>query len=150
MASLITYDAILNLDCELTTQWNMCGCNPAGTAPLIQLVWEEKAVGIGNVKREYIFIEPINESIKPFQLHGDTWWHEVVIKVDIRSWTTLARHNTVVKETSRIIKNIIRSSDDNFVDVVIMGSESKSPEYRNIFRHIITLKYRSGESHTFI
>lgn len=147
MASLITYDAVLNLQTELTCGW-CCTC--AGTAPSVCLIWEEKAVGIGNIKQEFIFIEPINESIRPFQLHGDTWWHEVIIKVDIRTWTTLARHNTVVKETSRIIKNIIRNADDNFIDVIITGSESKTPEYRNIFRHIITLKYRSSESHTFV
>lgn len=147
MASLITYDSVLNLQTELTCGWcTIC----AGTAPSVCLIWEEKAVGIGNIKQEFIFIEPINESMKPFQLHGDTWWHEVIIKVDIRTWTTLARHNTVVKETSRIIKNIIRNADDNFINVIITGSESKVPEYRNIFRHIITLKYTSSESHTFV
>lgn len=147
MASLITYDSVLNLQTELTCGWcTMC----AGTAPAICLIWEEKAVGILNVKRERIFIEPINESIRPFQLHGDTYWHEVIIKVDIRTWTTLTRHNVVVKEVSRIIKNIIRNSDDGFIDVITMGSESKTPEYRNIFRHIFTLKYRSAESHTFV
>jgi len=150
MASLITYDAVLNLQTELMCQWNMCSCNPAGSTPSVCLVWEEKAVGIGNVKQEFIFIEPINESIKPFQLHGDTYWHEVIIKIDIRSWTDLTRHNVVVKEVSRIVKNIIRNADDNFIDVITIGSESKTPEYRGIFRHIITLKYRSAESHLFI
>ena len=143
MASLITYDAVLNLQDEICSDW---GESPK---PKILLVWEEKSVGIVNTKQEYIFIEPITESIKPFQLHGDTWWHEVVIKVDVRTWSNLTRHNVVVKETARIIKNIIRNSDDNFVDVIVTGSESMTPDYRNIFRHVITLKYRSAESHTF-
>jgi len=143
MASLITYDAILNLQTEICSDWG------EAPKPKIQLVWEEKAVGIGGTKKEYIFIEPITENIKPFQLHGDTWWHEVVIKIDIRTWSNLTRHNVVVKEVARIVKNIIRNSDDNFVDVIITGSESISPEYRNIFRHVITLKYRSAESHVF-
>jgi len=146
MPSLITYDAVLNLQTAITCDWGMC----VGTAPSVCLIWEEKAVGILNVKQEKVFIEPINESIKPFALHGDSYWHEVIMKVDIRTWTTLTRHNVVVKEVSRIIKNIIRNNDDNFIDVIIMGSESKSPEYRNIFRHIITLKFRSAESHTFV
>lgn len=144
MASLITYDSIINLQSELCSAWT------EAPKPKIQFIWEEKAVGIGGTKKEYIFITPINETIKAFQLHGDVWWHEVIIKVDIRTWSNLTRHNTVVKEVARIIKNIIRNSDDNFVDVLIMGSESKTPEYRNIFRHVITLRYRSGESHTFV
>ena len=44
MASLITYDSVLNLQTELMCQWNMCGCNPAGCVPSVCLVWEEKAV----------------------------------------------------------------------------------------------------------
>lgn len=113
-------------------------------------VWEEKSVGIGNVKQEYIFITPIREPIEPFQLHGDTYWHEVIMKLDIRTYSTIARHKAVVAEVARIVKNIVRNTDDGFLDVIIMGIDPKTPDVRNIFRDVLTLRYRSAESHTFV
>ncbi len=143
---IVLYDAILSLQTELKCGWHT---DTGGNTVKAELVWEEKAVGIGNVKNERIFITPIRENITPFALHGDTYWHEIIMKVDIRTWTTLTRHNIVVKEIGRIIKNIIRNADDLFTDVIIMGNETLTPDYRNMFRHVITLKYRSAENHSF-
>ena len=50
------------------------------------------------------------------------------------------RLDDLVKEVTKIIKNNIRRT--NFVDLMITGSISASDTYRNIWKHVLTAKYR--------
>ena len=144
----ILYDAMDDLKDAFISCWN--DTNNGGAKPLVELVWERKVTGFGNSKRDTILIEPIKEAITPFQLHGDTHWHELPVKLDIRTYKGKDRHDQVMKESSRIVKNIIRRSNKNFLDVIIKDIEPLTKDYRNMFRDVITLRYRDVESHSFV
>jgi len=141
--TVITYDAVTDIISALTTDWG------AAPTPTVAREWDTRSVGLDPDTGERIIVKALPEMIKPFQLHGDNYWHEVPIKIDIRTYSTIVRHNTVVQEASRIIKNILRRSAQGFVDVIIIGSEEESYKVRNMFRHIITLKYRTNKAFTF-
>jgi len=113
MSDAITYDVVADLEAELKCQW------AEGTTPRIDVIWDAKSVGLAGSKQETILIQPLKESIVAFQLHGDSWKHEIPVKIDIRTYTTIARQNLVVKETGRILKNILRraSATIPFIDV---------------------------------
>lgn len=143
----ITYDALDDLKAKLIAQWNATGAG--GTQPTINIIWDKKEVGL-DANQEEVLLTPVLETVKPFDLYGRAYWHEIPIKIDIRSWTTIARHEIIVKEVERIIQNIIRRNADGFIDLIYMDSESYNPDYRNMFRHVITLKYRSAVNHTFV
>ena len=98
---------------------------------------------------ERIIIEPLNEDIQLFALHGDAHKHELLIKIDMRSYSTLARQNAIVKEVSRIVKNIVRRDSQGFLDIRPKGIQTLSPELRNMFRDVMTIIYRHVEDHTF-
>ena len=48
--------------------------------------------------------------------------------------------NAIKENLQRIVKDQVRRSD--FVDLRLMGSESLSHLYRNMYRHILTVSYR--------
>lgn len=146
---MITYDAIADLKCALCTQWDATCAG--GTKPTIDLVWDKKVVGFDGDNTERIIIEPLTESIDPFDLFGKAHWHELLVKIDIRTYSNgTTRQNEVVKEVSRILKNIIRRSSQNFLQVIIAKSETRNQDYRNMYRHLIDLKYQKVQTHTFV
>ena len=151
--TIITYDAIDDLKSALCAQWN--ATSAGGAKPSIDIVWDKKVVGFdgdSSGNQERIIIEPLSEPIKPFALHGDAYWHDLLIKIDIRSYKDggTTRMNAIVKETSRIIHNIIRRDAQGFLQVVIAKSETRNQDYRNMYRHMIDLKYSAVKSHTFV
>ena len=148
--TIITYDAIDDLKTALCAQWDATCAG--GTKPTIDFVWDKKVVGFDGDSTERIMIEPLSEPIKPFDLHGDAYWHDLYIKIDIRSYKSggITRQNQIVKEVSRIIKNIIRRSSAGLLQVSVNKSETRNQDYRNMYRHLIDLKYSDVESHTFV
>ncbi len=139
----IIYDAVEDIRCVIDTQWK------EAREPRIELVWDIKAVGFGSSRQEVIYITPLTESIKPFDLFGKAYWQELPIKLDVRTYTNIKRHKEVVKELHRIIKNIIRRSTQGFLQVELKSSEPVNTEIRNMFRQVITLHYISVETFTF-
>jgi len=145
---MITYDAILDLKTALTCDWGCC----VGATPTTDLVWDKKVVGFDGDVSERIILTPLGEPVIPFALHGDAYWHDVVIKVDIRTYQSggITRQNVVVKEVDRIIKNMIRRNTGDLLQIVILKGETRNQDYRNMFRHIIELRYQGVKDHTFV
>lgn len=148
--TIITYDAICDLKTALCAQWNATCAG--GTKPTIDFVWDKKVVGFDGDSTERIMIEPLSEPIRPFDLYGAAYWHDLLIKIDIRSYKSggITRQNQIVKEVTRIIKNIIRRSSAGLLQVSINKSETRNQDYRNMYRHLIDLKYSDVNSHTFV
>ena len=137
--AIATYSVIDDIIDMLKTKWNT---SKAGTLPRIERIWDEKTIGFGDmgIKKGIILIEPMNESIKYFSLGGKNHLHGIDITLDIRSYQSLDRHSELVSEVARIIKSqIVRSGS---VDIRITGTEPLSRLYRNMFRHMIRIKYR--------
>ncbi len=139
----ITYDAVDDIKSVIDTNWK------EGQEPRLELVWDIKAVGFGSSRQEVVYITPLTEQIKPFDLFGKAYWQELPIKLDVRTYRNIKRHKEVVKELHRIIKNIIRRDTQGFLQVVLKSSEPVNTEIRNMFRQVITLHYISVETFTF-
>jgi len=147
--TVITYDVVNDLKSVMATDWNKNKINSA-PKPDIQIIWDVKSAGFGGGTRARVYITPMPESIRPFQLHGDAHWHELVLKVDVRSYKGLENHNNIIKTVSNTLKNIIRRGTEGFLDVIIIGSEDMSSEMRNKYRTVLTVKYRDVNSFTFV
>jgi len=145
---VITYDAVIDLKCALCTQWDATCAG--GVKPRIREVWCAKLVGFDSDKREEVIISPLTEDIQLFDLFGAAYIHKLLIKLDIRGYTTIGRHNQVVKEVSRIVQNMVRRTSTGFLTVVIAKSETRNQDYRNMFRHLLDLVYSDVENHTFV
>ena len=137
--AIATYDVIDDVIDMLKTKWNT---STGGTIPRIERVWDEKTIGFGDmgVKKGIILIEPMNESIKYFSLGGKNHLHGIDLTLDIRSYQSLDRHSELVSEVARIIKDQITRTGS--VDIRITGTEPLSRLYRNMFRHMIRIRYR--------
>ena len=137
--AIATYDVIDDILSMLKTKWNT---STGGQIPRIERIWDEKVIGFGDmeVKKGIILIEPMNEGIKYFSLGGTNHLHAIDITLDIRSYQTIDRHNELVKEVARVIKDQITRTGS--VDIRITGTEPLSRLYRNMFRHMIRLRYR--------
>ena len=137
--AIATYDVIDDVISMFKTKWNT---SSGGQIPRIIRVWDEKTIGFGDmgIKKGIIIIEPMNESIKYFSLGGTNHLHGVDLTLDIRSYQSLDRHSELVSEVARIIKDQIRRTGS--VDLRIMGTEPLSRLYRNMFRHMIRIRYR--------
>jgi len=147
--TVITYDVVKDLKQELSCSWNkLKTCN--APKPDVQIVWDIKSTGFGGGTRPRIYITPMPESVRPFALHGDAHWHELVLKIDVRSFRGLSIHNNIVKTVADVLKNIIRRGTEGFLDVIIIGSEDMSAEMRNKYRTVLTVKYRDVNSFTFV
>jgi len=148
--TIITYDAIDDLKTALCAQWDATCAG--GVKPAIDLVWDKKVVGFDGDSTERVIIEPLSEPIRTFDLHGDAYWHDLYVKIDIRSYKTggTTRQNIIVKEVTRIIQNIIRRDTQGFLQIILTKSETRNQDYRNMYRHIIDLKYQDVNNHTFV
>ena len=137
--AIATYDVLDDIISMLKTKWNT---SSGGQIPRIERVWDEKTIGFGDmgIKKGIIIIEPMNESVKYFSLGGTNHLHGVDLTLDIRSYQSLDRHSELVSEVARIIKDQI--TRPGAVDIRIMGTEPLSRLYRNMFRHMIRIKYR--------
>ena len=139
MMAIATYNVIDDVISMFKTKWNT---SSGGQIPRIIRVWDEKTIGFGDmgIKKGIILIEPMNESIKYFSLGGTNHLHGVDLTLDIRSYQSLDRHSELVSEVARIIKDQITRTGS--VDLRIMGTEPLSRLYRNMFRHMIRIRYR--------
>ena len=132
------YDALDDMQTLLKTKWGTT--SDAGSFPEIEIIWERKVVGLGDYTQDTILLSPKRENIDYFGLYGSDFLHHVDIQIEVWSYMSQDRLNNMVKETTKIIKNNIRRT--NFVDLMVTGSVSASDTYRNIWKHILTAKYR--------
>jgi hypothetical protein len=132
------YNVIDDFINMINDEWGSAG--DAGITPRLEKVWEEKKVGFVDDRRDIVVVEPVDEDIKYFGLYGSDFLHSPLIKVDIRSYQDSTRHNDIVNEISRIIKSQIRRT--GYVDVRVMSSKSLNSLYRNLFRHVLEVRYR--------
>ena len=95
------YDAINTIITLLTDNWT------AGRAPNIQKACEKRSVGFIDDRRDQIIITPKAEDVKYFSLYGTDHFHDVTVDFDIRTYQNDDRHNNVVKETMKILKDKI-------------------------------------------
>ena len=137
--AIATYDVIDDIIAMLKTKWNT---NLGGVIPRIERIWDEKTIGFGDmsIKKGIILIEPMNEDIQYFSLGGANHLHGIDLTLDIRSYQSLNRHSELVSEVARIIKDQITRTGS--VDLRITGTEPLSRLYRNMFRHMIRIRYR--------
>ena len=132
------YDSLNDMKTLLKSDWGTT--DGAGSFPEIQIIWERKVVGLGNYTQDTILLSPKRENIEYFGLYGSDFLHHVDIQIEIWSYMNQDRLENLTHEVTKIIKNNIRRT--NFVDLIITGSISASDTYRNIWKHILTAKYR--------
>jgi hypothetical protein len=106
----------------------------------VDKIWEQKSVGFIDDRRDRILVYPKNEDVKPFGLYGCDWLHITDLNVEIRSYGDQERLSNIINDISKIIKTNIRR--DNFIDIMITGSITESDKMRNMFKHILTVRYR--------
>jgi len=133
------YDTIDDVISMIKTKWNT---STGGVIPRIERIWDEKTIGFGDqeISKGIILIEAMDEDVKYFSLYGADHMHTIDLTLDVRSYQNLDRHNVIMKELARIIKDQIRR--DGFVDLRIVGTIPLSRLYRNMFRHMIRVTFR--------
>jgi len=132
------YDSLNDMLALLKGSWGTTA--KAGTFPEIKIIWDRKVVGLANYTQDTILLSPKRENIEYFGLYGSDFLHHVDIQIECWTYMNQDRLDDLVKEVTKIIKNNIRR--ENFVDLIITGSISASDTYRNIWKHILTAKYR--------
>ena len=132
------YDALEDMQALLKDKWGIT--DTSGDVPNIDVVWERKVVGLADYTRDTIILTPKKENIDYFGLYGSDFLHHVDIQIDLWSYMNQDRLNNLVKETAKIIKDNIRRT--NFVDLLLTGSISSSDTVRNIWKHVLTARYR--------
>jgi len=133
------YDTIDDVISMIKTKWNT---STGGVIPRIERIWDEKTIGFGDqeISKGIILIEAMDEDVKYFSLYGADHMHTIDLTLDVRSYQNLDRHNVIMKELARIIKDQIRR--DGFIDLRIVGTIPLSRLYRNMFRHMIRITFR--------
>ena len=137
--AIATYDVIDDVISMLKTKWNT---STGGVIPRIERIWDEKTIGFGDmeISKGIILIEAMDEDVKYFSLYGADHMHTITLTLDVRSYQNLDRHEVIMKELARILKDQIRRT--GFVDLRIVGTVPLSRLYRNMFRHMIRVTYR--------
>ena len=134
--TITTYDAVDDIISLIKTKW--ANLRP----PHITKVWEKRTVGFIDDRSDEIIVSPKGENIEYFGLGGTAFWHEQIIELDIRTYQDIDRHNNVVKEIVKIIKdNIVGTT---YTDLRVTGSYSRNFQYRNMFSYVLTLSYRKA------
>jgi hypothetical protein len=133
------YDTIDDVISMIKTKWNT---STGGVIPRIERIWDEKTIGLGDmeISKGIILIEAMDETVKYFSLYGSDHMHTIDLTLDVRSYQNIDRHNVIMNELARIIKDQIRR--DGFVDLRIVGTIPLSRLYRNMFRHMIRVTFR--------
>lgn len=108
--------------------------------PSVVFLWEERATGFMDDRKDFILLTPTNEEPQYFGLYGQDFLHHISVKIDIHSYQNLEHHENLVNEVFRIIKSNIRRT--NYVDLLATSSYHDNDMYRNIYRHTIIVKYR--------
>ena len=132
------YDSLEDMRTLLKDKWGVTSI--VGDTPEIKVIWERKVVGFADYTRDTILLQPKRENIEYFGLYGSDFLHHVDIQIEIWTYMNQTRLDNMVKEVTKIIKDNIRR--DNFVDLMLTASVSSSETYRNIWKHILTAKYR--------
>ena len=135
--TITTYDAVDDIISLVKTKWS--NLRP----PHITKVWEKRTVGFIDDRSDEIIVSPKGENIEYFGLGGTAFWHEQIIELDVRTYQDIDRHNNVVKEIVKIIKdNIVGTT---YTDLRVVGSYSRNFQYRNMFSYVLTLSYRKSD-----
>jgi hypothetical protein len=134
--TITTYDAVDDIISLVKTKWS--NLRP----PHITKVWEKRTVGFIDDRSDEIIVSPKGENIQYWGLGGSAFWHEQIVELDIRTYQDIDRHNNVVKEIVKIVKdNIVGST---YTDLRVIGSYSRNFQFRNMFSYVITLSYRKA------
>lgn len=133
-----SYDAVEDVINMLETVWN--NDNVDVPKPRITKNWEEKTTGIIDDTQDIVVVTPGDEKVEYYQLYGVAHLHSPTIIIDIRGYGTEARHRSVVNHIDNIIKAQVRRP--NYVDLMLMATKNLSHDYRNIFRHVMEVRYR--------
>ena len=135
--TITTYDAVNDIIDLIRTKWSSL------RPPHITKVWEKRTVGFIDDRSDEIIVSPKGENIEYFGLGGTAFWHEQIIELDIRTYQNIDRHNKVVKEIVKIIKeNIVGTT---YTDLRVVGSYSRNFQYRNMFSYVVTMSYRKSD-----
>ena len=128
------YDTATDLKNLIADNWTL------STKPDITFVWEEKATGFMDDRRDFIIINPTNENPQYFSLYGQDFFHEIYLNIDIHTFQNMDHNQNIVNEVFSIIKTNIRGT--NYVDLMLINSTHNNDLYRNIYRHNITVRFR--------
>ena len=128
------YDTATDLKNLISDNWTL------STKPDITFVWEEKATGFMDDRRDFIIINPTNENPQYFSLYGQDFFHEIYLNVDIHTFQNMDHNQNIVNEVFSIIKTNMRGT--NYVDLMLINSSHNNDLYRNIYRHNITVRFR--------
>ena len=135
--AITTYDAVDDIISLIKSKWS--NLRP----PTISKIWDKRTVGFIDDRSDQIILSPKGEDISYFGLGGSAFWHDQMIEMEIRTYQDIDRHNSVVKEIVKIIKDNIVG--DNYTDLRVIGSFSKNYQYRNMFSYVVTISYRKAD-----
>jgi|TARA_R110000744_G_scaffold174299_1_gene293107 hypothetical protein len=135
--TIITYDALDDVISLIKSKWS--NLRP----PTISKVWDKRTVGFIDDRSDQVILSPKGENIQIFGLGGSSYFHDQLIEMEIRTYQDIDRHNSVVKEIAKIIKDNITGS--TYTDLRIISSLSKNFQYRNMFSYVLTISYRKSD-----
>ena len=135
--AIITYDAVDDIISLIKSKWS--NLRP----PTISKVWDKRTVGFIDDRSDQVILSPKGEDINYFGLGGSAFWHDQMIEMEIRTYQDIDRHNSVVKEIVKIIKDNITGT--TYTDLRVIGSFSKNYQYRNMFSYVVTISYRKSD-----
>jgi|TARA_R110000824_G_C15195672_1_gene675230 hypothetical protein len=135
--TITTYDAVDDIIELVRTKWS--NLRP----PHITKIWEKRTVGFIDDRSDEIIVAPKGENIEYFGLGGSSFWHELIVEMDIRTYQDIKRHDKVVKEVVKIIKENMTGT--TYTDLRLVGSYSRNFQYRNMFSYVITISYRKAD-----
>ncbi len=135
--AITTYDAVDDIISLIKSKWS--NLRP----PTISKVWDKRTVGFIDDRSDQVILSPKGEEIQYFGLGGSAFWHNQIIEMEIRTYQDIDRHNSVVKEIVKIIKDNITGT--TYTDLRVIGSFSKNYQYRNMFSYVVTISYRKSD-----
>jgi hypothetical protein len=135
--AITTYDAVDDIISLIKSKWS--NLRP----PTISKIWDKRTVGFIDDRSDQVILSPKGEDITYFGLGGSSFWHDQMIEMEIRTYQDIDRHNSVVKEIVKIIKDNITGT--TYTDLRVIGSFSKNFQYRNMFSYVVTISYRKAD-----
>ncbi len=135
--TITTYDAVDDIISLIKSKWS--NLRP----PTISKVWDKRTVGFIDDRSDQVILSPKGEDIQYFGLGGSAFWHNQIREMEIRTYQDIKRHNSVVKEIVKIIKDNITGT--NYTDFRVIASFSKNFAYRNMYSYVLTISYRKSD-----